>query len=1033
MAMALIGPDQSHANQYLAAERFVTWLEQQVLTSARGDNDQTSAGDPTGLYWLGRLGPKDFVTRPDERGDRLEPCAIGIRVRPAASGPWQFNVTVKFCLWTRHRLPKDDTSQLRWTYEKLPYISVTVPINTQDAPEDQIFAKDVFSTELAGVANGASLSAEIRTRITGRHPRSRALEITFVNTSQQDPDYCDGRFFEASVEIEGLAHTPFELESLPDSFRFNRKVPAYGVNCGVEVVGSVLRTSDSPAATRYRPNFWPSQETQPDLSFEGLAKDPRPSANKIVTIFQQWMNNVWSEKTLAQRAKLEGWTKEMADEASSARTECLEELRRLIRGAELLSTNENLRRSFQLMNRAMKISAHGRYSTWRPFQFAFLLSNLECLISPDEESEIVDIVWFATGGGKTETYLGLIVTAAFLDRIRGKITGITAWSRFPLRMLSLQQTQRFANALAGAEMIRNEEEIAGDPFSLGFLVGGSSTPNRIKKESKNPNEDALKIAERENPFLLLDECPFCRQKTIGTSFDRKYWRLNHSCSNKACFTQGEPLPIYVVDDEIWRFLPTIVIGTLDKAANIARHPGMRGLLGNPKAMCSKAGHGFIYAKRKDFPNGCLVPDCKADIAALPMAAELFPSSFRLQDELHLLRDSLGAVDSHYECALDGIQQSISGTKPKILASSATLTGYQKQVDVLYRRMARVFPQQPPKDGEGFWTANSPDLMRRYVALAPRRLTVEFVVDKLIVTLQKAVRRLTDNPVDLCKDLNIDPSHAPFLVNLYGTNVVYGNTLQDIDAVVRSSETQYTELSPLPNVATLTGRTDFEEIRETLGRLESPEPDFSDRLHIVAASSMMSHGVDIDRLNIMIMLAFPLGVAEFIQATARVGRKWPGLVIVVPKMTRERDASVYRAFPEFITHGDRFVEPIPITRKSRRILERTVAGLELARLTLIHEPSSDTALTTIRSLNAFIKDNPQTLTEDEAAICADLGLEAEDEFMRAQLKSWFVTFNRNLGAPPSNTHFPSQLSPTGDPMTSLRDVEEQVYIRGNSVK
>lgn len=1031
--MALIGPEQSYKNKYEAAERLVAWLEQQILINARGDNDRTSHVDPTGLYWLGRLGPKDFVTRPDERLDRLEPCAIGIRVKPAIPGPWPFKVTIRFCLWTRHRLPKDDPSKLRWTYEKLPYINVTVPINAQDSVGDQIFAQDVFSDELANVVDGAALSAEIRIRLTGRNAISRALEITFVNTSQQDADYCDGRFFEVSLEVEGLAHVPFELESLPDSFRFNRKVAGYGVNCGVQLNGLRLRTSDAPAATRFRPNFWPSQESQPDLSFEGLASNPCLSANELADIFQRWVTDVWSDKTLAKRAQQENWTQEMADEAAGARAECFEELRRIKCGAELLSSNAGLRRAFQLMNRAMSISARGRYSEWRPFQFAFLLSNLECLTSPHEESDIVDIVWFATGGGKTETYLGLIVTAAFLDRLRGKITGITAWSRFPLRMLSLQQTQRFSNALAGAEMVRCEEDIPGDSFSLGFLVGGSSTPNRIKKESKNPSEDALRISERENPFLLLEECPFCRQRTIGTSFDRIFWRLNHSCTNEGCFTKGQPLPIHVVDDEIWRFLPTIVIGTLDKAANISRQPGMRGLLGNPKAKCSKPGHGFIYAKRKDFPNGCLVPDCRAATVDLPMAAELFASSFRLQDELHLLRDSLGAVDSHYECALDGIQKSIVGTKPKILASSATLSGYQKQVDVLYRRKARVFPQQPPVDGEGFWAANSDDLMRRFVALAPRRLTVEFVVDKLIVALQKAVRRLDTNPIELCQELNIDPSHAAFLLNLYGTNVVYGNTLQDIDAVVRSSETQYTDITPSPNVATLTGRTDFEEIRKTLARLESPESEFNERLHLIAASSMMSHGVDIDRLNIMIMLAFPLGVAEFIQATARVGRKWPGLVIVVPKMTRERDASVYRAFPEFVSHGDRFVEPIPITRKSRRILDRTLSGLELARLTLIHEPSSDTALTTIKSLNAYIKDNPQTLTEDEAAICADLGLEAEDEFMRAQVRSWFLNFTRNLGAPPSDTNFPSELSPTGDPMTSLRDVEEQIYIRGNSVR
>ncbi|UKD17922.1 hypothetical protein L3V59_43570 (plasmid) [Burkholderia aenigmatica] len=383
--------------------------------------------------------------------------------------------------------------------------------------------------------------------------------------------------------------------------------------------------------------------------------------------------------------------------------------------------------------------------------------------------------------------------------------------------------------------------------------------------------------------------------------------------------------------------------------------------------------------------------------------------------------------------MDGIQQEISGSRPKILASSATLSGYAKQVDVLYRREARVFPQQPPVDGKGFWATDSENVMRRYVALAPRRLTVEFVIDRLVVTLQKTIRNLLQHPEAICGQLNIDSSYASLLIDLYGTNVVYGNTLQDIDAVVRSSETQYAELEPPLNVATLTGRTDFNEVRRTLVRLESPEEDFANRVHLIAASSMMSHGVDIDRLNVMIMLAAPLGVAEFIQATARVGRKWPALVMVIPKMSRERDASVYRAFPEFVTHGDRFVEPIPITRKSRRVLERTISGLELARITMVHEPESPTAITTIRTLNRYVRDNPQVLSGDEMAIASVLGLSSEDEFMREQLARWFEGFSRNLNEPPSDSKFVSDLCPTGHPMTSLRDVEEQVPVKGDSTR
>lgn len=1026
-----IAASDAEASRYAAAERFVHWLERRIQQDARGELETSSPVDPTGRFWLGRLGPKDFVTRPDERGDRLEPCAIGARIKPAIAGPWAFTVESQFVLWRRRR--SDGASGLTWAWDKSDPVQVVVAVTAQAISGVQTFGVEEFKTALAA-AGASSLSAEIRVRVTIRDGLASSLEITLVNTSPEVDDLADGRFFEAELAIRGLAHAPFALESLPDSFRFNRDVNAYGINCGVSLHGETIRTNDGPALTKARPDFWPSKEPQPDLSFDNLAVSPDGAAENLVGIFGRWAADVWSARTLASRAASEDWSEGMKREAEGARADFRDELRRVRRGAELLATNSQLNTAFRLMNQAMAISARGRYSTWRPFQFAFLLANLQCLVDPKEEAEVVDIVWFATGGGKTETYLGLLLTAAFLDRMRGKLSGVTAWSRFPLRMLSLQQTQRFANALAAAELVRREAGILGDPFSLGFLVGGSATPNRIKKESQRPNEDASKIEDRDNPFKLLDACPFCRSRDVRTEFNRALWRLDHLCTNLTCPTEGEPLPIHVVDDDIWRVLPTVVIGTLDKAANIARQTGMRGMLGSPFGLCSKPGHGYTYAARGEFPNGCLVPGCKGgEPLGLPIAAELYPASFRLQDELHLLRDSLGAVDAHYECAMDGIQTELTGGKPKILASSATLSGYAKQVEVLYRRSARVFPQPPPVDGQGFWAADSEKAMRRYVALAPRRLTVEFVVDRLVVTLQSAIRRLLNDPGPICTELQIDRSFAPFLVNLYGTNVVYGNTLQDIDAVIRSSETQYAELNPPPNVATLTGRTDFEEVRATLDRLESPEPDYEKRLHLIAASSMMSHGVDIDRLNVMVMLAIPLGVAEFIQATARVGRRWPGLVVVVPKMTRERDASVYRAFPEFISHGDRFVEPIPITRKSRRVLERTISGLQLARITLIHEPMSGGRLTTIRALNDYARRNPTMLADDERAIASDLGVTDDDEFMREQLRRWFEQFARNLREPPADSKFLSDLSPTGSPMTSLRDVEEQAPVKGDSTR
>jgi len=232
----------------------------------------------------------------------------------------------------------------------------------------------------------------------------------------------------------------------------------------------------------------------------------------------------------------------MRAEADGCRSEFRTEVERIEAGVATLRIDDRLLRCFRLMNQAIGLSAAGKYDVWRPFQIGFLLANLASITDPSADAEIVDIVWFATGGGKTETYLGLLVTAAFYDRLRGKAAGITAWSRFPLRLLSLQQTQRFANALAGAEIVRREEGIGGEPFALGFFVGQSSTPNSIDPDPKkgsqwDASDDAMPVRAQ-----VLEICPFCRQRSIEMAFDRVLWRLEHRCTNDACPWPKRALP-----------------------------------------------------------------------------------------------------------------------------------------------------------------------------------------------------------------------------------------------------------------------------------------------------------------------------------------------------------------------------------------------------------------------------------------------------------------------------------------------------------
>ena len=1010
-----------------AREIFVDWLARRMTAAGRGDHDSVLAVTPSGKYWLGRLQSAEAVAENDwgDRGERLEPCALGIKFKPEKKGPWRLEVAASVRVWLW------DKGEAVW--RKTSPATVQCSLDVPDKRGTLHYAASNFQDALAQTTGHIGLAARIDVDVEVGQDGESDLTVSLVNCSPKDHvAFKDTRFYECELSITGLPIKPYMLESLEDSFRYDRRVDAYGINCGVRCLDNgKLVTEDAVTIDRFRPKYWNVSEPPLSLLFDELSNDPLTSAHALLVSLRRWGDANWSANALERRATAEGWSREMRLQSAGAAEEFMQECTRIERGTSLLERDQRLLIAFKGMNRAMSRCASGKYDSWRPFQFGFLLANLPSVVDDKDETEIVDLVWFATGGGKTETYLGLLVTAALHDRLRGKSSGITAWSRFPLRMLSLQQTQRFADAIAAAETVRKEMDIPGDVFSLGFFVGQGATPNRIPEKPKpgEPDPDDITMPAR---YQVLEYCPFCRARSIVMAFNRLLWKLEHRCGNANCEWSAKALPFYVVDEEVYRFLPTVLVGTLDKAASVSMQASMRGLVGAPLGLCSKEGHGYTYAPRSYRPSGCLVPGCRGTPRDVPMTPNLFPPTYRLQDELHLLRDSLGAVDSHYEALYDGLQKELSGRKPKILASSATLTGYDKQVDVLYRRSARVFPVPPPRSGSGFWTADSTDLMRRFVAIAPRGVTIEYTVDRLLTELQIALRKLVEDPASMCAEIGVEPCHAADLLSLYGTNVVYGNTLRDLEAVTRSMETQVLVQGAI-NTAALTGKTDFSEVRSILERLQNPEPSFDQRLHIISASSMMSHGVDVDRLNVMVMLGIPLSAAEFIQATARVGRRYPAIVFVIHKIGRERDAGIFRSFGQFIKQGDRFVEPIPVTRRSRRVLDRTIAGMELARLLMIHEASAGTSLTTLRAFKDYVLKGNFVIDDELSALTDFLQLhDALDEPLKRDISTWFEEFRRNIEMPPTDARFPSDLSPSGSPMMSLRDVEKQVPVIGNRV-
>lgn len=400
-----------------------------------------------------------------------------------------------------------------------------------------------LTSALAGVVGADGLSAEIRVDVE-TWGGTREIVVQLVNTSPEShPMLKDTHLYETVLEIEGVETVPFELEQLPDAFRYDRKVPAYGINVGVESDAGRFRTTDTVAVTTRRPAYWNSPHAEPDLTFVALASDPLPPLRELVEALGDYNDLHWSTDRLDARAAQEGWDDGLREQAARAADDVRAEQARLQAGLALLRDDDTVRQAFALMNTAIGYSSEGRgYDRWRPFQIGFLLQALPFLTAGPAHADVVDTVWFATGGGKTETYLGLLVTAALHDRMTGKSSGVTAWSRFPLRLLSLQQTQRFADALAGAERVRREAGIRGAPFSLGFLVGARGTPNKVVKEATDghPDPDSEGMPDR---YQVLMHCPFCRSDKISMRFDRRFWRLVHELRERALPVAGEVPPV----------------------------------------------------------------------------------------------------------------------------------------------------------------------------------------------------------------------------------------------------------------------------------------------------------------------------------------------------------------------------------------------------------------------------------------------------------------------------------------------------------
>lgn len=782
----------------------------------------------------------------------------------------------------------------------------------------------------------------------------------------------------------------------------------------------------------------------PKARFADLAQDPAATLEAIASAMDRYRAG-WEQLQTGRHANPD-WTAEMLDRAQQDLDNFVEEIGRFRRGIQTLQRHPVLRQAFQLMNQTFVQGS--RHPSWRLFQIVYLVTQLPAIAAreygdPDGRADwdFVDVLWFPTGGGKTEAYLGLIVCTAFFDRLRGKKAGVTAWMRFPLRLLSLQQLQRLADILGAAELLRRQTSpINGpdnDPFSVAYLVGSGNTPNRLTQYGEGSWLERLKgRPELMQRFLTIPKCPFCGAASVEVALDEPTTRLIHRCTNPQCpeAANGGVLPIFIVDNEIYRYLPTVIAGTIDKITAVGYERKFSHLYGAVTHRCPQ--HGYLSLNECTEKYGC---DVKPG-AFVPVTLKDPSPTLQIQDELHLLREELGAFDGHYETFMDTYQRKQQQVRTKVIAATATIEEYENQVRHLYDRRARRFPVPGPTAGESFYATTLHDDTRRlFVGIMPHNYTHINAVIRLAELFHREVEELRCDPAGAITRLGLTTVTTPdeFLAKLsyYEVFVTYLLSKREGDRLNQSIEGQLNQeltdngYADLVNKSII-GETPFSEVAAILDELATPDPDFSRRLRSLTATSTISHGVDVERINYMCFFGMPRQTAEYIQTSSRSGRDHPGVVLVCFNPARERDQSHYHFFAKYHEYLDRLVEPVPINRWSKFSVRRTLPGLFMALLlneyNLTMGGGGRDSLYFSRKARQLIES--QQILPDEVADYLhsayrttqyDAG--ADFEQVITEKVNEYIDMLRN----PREDFTSGNL--TDQPMQSLRDIDEQLNI------
>ena len=692
-------------------------------------------------------------------------------------------------------------------------------------------------------------------------------------------DYVVGHTCAASWEEEGGEVVSLGTEWLPTS-----------------VVWKPRETGD--------PIFDPlvASKTDNPLHAQWLSEAPREALiaglEQLVGLYEDWIQQCRLNGSKLERESLReqaAYHVEIAEQAAN----------RMRDGIFFLRDDEDALKAFQMANRALWLQDHWKRSRqnreggleWRPFQLAFVLLTLASASNENDDARLVmDLLWFPTGGGKTEAYLLLTAHVIFLRRLRARGeaegAGVTVFMRYTLRLLTIQQFQRAAAMIFACDQIRRGEAEAGasilplhfssdDPISIGLWVGSESVPNytadALNALKAEKNGDTPHASPRR-----LTRCPECDGELSWVP-DVADKGIEVFCRSATCTLRGHPLPVHTVDEAIYQLLPTLMIGTADKYAQLAR--------------TAKTGRLF------------------------GIGTNHAPPSLIIQDELHLISGPLGTISGLYEIAIDELCNH-RGSRPKVIGSTATIRRAQQQINALYNRKAAQFPPLGLEHGNsGFAATDYCDPGRLYVGVTTAGRSAQFTLQAVIASLSQSASV---------------PEIPKHLADSYWTLVTYFNSLRELgsaltlirDDVGRSIE-QYASrrdiesTRELEDPVELTSRVSASEINDILDRLEIKRGE-EDCISTVLASNMISVGVDVSRLGVMVVNGQPKTIAEYIQATSRVGRAAvPGLVVSICNANKPRDRSRFESFQNWHRALYRDVEATGVTPFAERARERAL--------------------------------------------------------------------------------------------------------------